>query len=163
VETRAALRYERLAVPMIHRFKFRGDLCAGAALGQLMLRQNPPGAMSADCFVPVPLTRQRLIERGFNQSLELARSLGKKLDIPVNRHSVERIADGTPQSALTDWEDRWRNVRDVFHVKPQAFRGLRVVVIDDVMTSGATAQAMAVALKRAGANSVSIWVAARAG
>jgi ComF family protein len=159
----AALRYEHRVVPLIRAFKFRGDLYAGVALAHLMLRQIPPETTVPDCLVPVPLHRRRLAERGFNQSLELTRTLGRVLKIPVNRKSVTRIRDRAPQSQLTDWTNRWRNVRDVFHVKPRAFQGLRVTVVDDVMTSGATAHAMAMALKQAGASSVSVWVLARAG
>ncbi len=112
-----------------------------------------------DCIVPMPLHPARLRERGFNQSLELARRIGRKLHIPLLDNVCQRVRDTPPQAALR-WKERNRNVRRVFTCAAN-LSGQHVAVVDDVMTSGASLQELALALRAAGAREVSAWVIAR--
>ena len=112
-----------------------------------------------DCLAAMPLHPSRLRERGFNQSLELARHLANRLDIPLLPHACQRVRDTPPQTALT-WKERGKNMRKAFTCT-QDLSGLHVAVVDDVMTSGASLNEVARALRRAGAREVSAWVVAR--
>ena len=144
-------------------FKFHQRPGWASSLASL-LRSAPwvePALEDATMVVPMPLSRERLRERGFNQALELARQLapGK------TRHDLLlRIKDTAPQSALTRAE-RLRNVRHAFAVEPlgvQALSKAHVVLVDDVMTSGASLYAAASTLRSAGAERITAIVLARA-
>lgn len=160
--TVAALLYAGASIHLVHAFKFRGDLAAGAALAALLVDAVRAEA-DPDALVPVPLSRARRRGRGFDQSLELARLVARARRIRLLTRGIERRHEGVPQSTLADWEARWCNVRSVFHVKPGSVSGLRVAIVDDVMTSGATARAFSRSLIAAGAAQVHLWVACRAG
>ena len=112
-----------------------------------------------DCIVAMPLHPARLQERGFNQSLELARWLAQNLDIPLLNHACQRVRDTPPQSALP-WKERGQNMRKAF-ICTEDLSGKHVAVVDDVMTSGASVNALARAMRQAGAREVSAWVVAR--
>lgn len=112
-----------------------------------------------DLLMPVPLSRQRLTERGFNQALEIARPLAKALGLPLDATSLGRLRETLPQSRLP-WRARQRNVRRAFTCS-RNLAGLTVIIVDDVMTSGATLDAVAQTLKAHGAKRVVNWVAAR--
>jgi ComF family protein len=108
---------------------------------------------------PVPLARKRLAERGYNQAWEIARPLARALCVPADVALVRRTANTAPQSRL-DLDARRHNVGAAFAVaKP--VRGLNVAIVDDVMTSGATLEALARTLKAAGARRVTNFVALR--
>jgi ComF family protein len=114
-----------------------------------------------DCIVALPLHPTRLRERGFNQSLLLARQLSRRLGIPLLANACERVRNTPPQSSLP-WKERDKNMRQAFACKPGAnVRGKHVAVVDDVMTTGASIGELARALKQAGASEVSAWVIAR--
>ena len=113
-----------------------------------------------DVIVPVPLHRSRLRERGYNQSLELARPIARRLRLPLDYRSVRRTRATAPQTELPR-EQRRKNVRGAFQAD-SVFEGQRVAVVDDVMTSGHTAAALAECLRRAGAKEILVWVVARA-
>ncbi|OAI51043.1 hypothetical protein AYO46_01670 [Betaproteobacteria bacterium SCGC AG-212-J23] len=151
--TIAALGYAFPADALVHALKFRGELALAPFLGKLILEKISPG--SVDCVVPVPLSIQRLRERGYNQAVEIARHLGGRLEI----ESCARERDAPPQAGL-DREARRRNVRGAFRCN-RSFAGERVALVDDVMTTGATLDALAAALKDAGAASVVNWVICR--
>jgi len=112
-----------------------------------------------DYIIAMPLHRSRLRERGFNQSMELARRAARNLKIPLLLHACQRVRDTPPQSALK-WKERGRNMRKAFTCT-QDFSGKHIAVVDDVMTSGASLNEVASALRRAGAAEVSAWVIAR--
>lgn len=116
-------------------------------------------SMRPDCLVAMPLHPSRLRERGFNQSLELARRIGKNMNIPLLNHACQRVRDTPPQTMLT-WKERGKNMRNAFTCT-QDLSGKHVAVVDDVMTSGASLNEMAIVLRRAGAREVSAWVVAR--
>jgi ComF family protein len=112
-----------------------------------------------DCIIAMPLYPSRLRERGFNQSIELARRVANNLDIPLLPHACQRVRDTPPQSALK-WKERGKNMRKAFTCT-QDLSGMHVAVVDDVMTSGASLNEVSVALRSAGAYEVSAWVIAR--
>lgn len=115
---------------------------------------------SADVIVPVPLHRTRLRQRGYNQSLELAQPIARTLGLPMAVHGVRRVRATAPQVGLAHKERR-RNVRGAFETKSD-FEGQRVAVVDDILTSGHTVEALARCLRRAGAAEIAVWVLARA-
>ncbi|MCX6357876.1 MAG: ComF family protein [Candidatus Aureabacteria bacterium] len=160
---RSAGVYEGTLRDALHLFKYDGRRELARALGLLMAeyaRENMPG-LNYDRLIPVPLHRGKVRERGFNQSLLLARELGKRLGIPVNGASLLRVRATPPQSALSR-AGRLKNVRGAFTVKDgRGIRGMRCLLIDDVFTTGATAEACAHALVRAGARAVDVFTLAR--
>jgi len=114
-------------------------------------------------LLPVPLARERLRERGYNQAWELARRLGRHLRIATTPALLQRSRDTAHQIGMTRAE-RERNLRDAFWIEPTEriqLQGRAVALIDDVLTTGATAHAAALALTRAGATAVDVWVVAR--
>ena len=112
-----------------------------------------------DCIVAMPLHPARLRERGFNQSLELARQIARSLNIPLLNYACQRVRDTPPQSALP-WKERGKNMRKAFTCT-EDLSGKHVAVVDDVMTSGASVNELARALRQANAREVSAWVIAR--
>ena len=120
-------------------------------------------ADAPDWLLPVPLTPQRQRERGYNQCFELARVLGKRHKIHCDLHLLLRVRD-TARQAQLPLRDRSANVRHAFALEPgraQELRGKRIVLLDDVMTSGATLFEIARVLRSAGAATVQAWVVAR--
>ena len=112
-----------------------------------------------DCIIAMPLHPQRLRERGFNQSLQLARQVGRQLHIQVLPGACQRIRNTPSQSALP-LKERGKNVRKAFHCCADV-AGKHVAVVDDVMTTGTTMNELALTLINAGASEVSAWVVAR--
>lgn len=152
----ASFSYAGAIERLLPRLKFHADLAAGATLAALMAA-NPP-AFAVDVLIPVPLHRKRLAERGYNQALELARPLARALAAPVRPQLLERVRATTAQTGLSGAERR-RNLRDAFTTHGEI--PARVLLVDDVMTTGTTLTACAAALKRDGAQWVGCWVAAR--
>lgn len=114
-----------------------------------------------DVIIPVPLHYLRLVKRRYNQSALLARELHKLVNIPVDFDSVERHKNTRPQVEFSGHE-RIRNVKGAFRVKyPKKIKGQRIVLIDDVLTTGSTLKECALALKKAGAKSVDTLTVAR--
>lgn len=151
--TVAALQYAFPADALVHSLKFRGELALAPLLGRRLAEAIPA---PVDWVVPVPLSRRRLKERGYNQAVEIARHLGRG-QLLVS--ACERSRDSAPQLDLP-FAARRRNVKGCF-VARQSFEGAAVAVVDDVMTTGATLDEMARTLKEAGAASVVNWVVAR--
>jgi ComF family protein len=112
-----------------------------------------------DCLVAMPLHPARLRARGFNQSFELARHIGRQMNIPTRLNACQRKRDTPPQTALSR-KERNRNVRQAF-ICTQDFTGQHVAIVDDVMTSGASLNELAQTLRKAGAREISAWVIAR--
>ncbi|MBN1826169.1 MAG: ComF family protein [Candidatus Eisenbacteria bacterium] len=162
---RSANRWNDTLGLILHRFKYGGFPSLGERLARSLLSvvREDPFLAEADLVVPVPLTRARLAERGFNQSLLLARSLSASSGAPMAERAVRRVGRSHSQTRLGP-EGRRRNVRRAFLPRdPEAVRGAKVLVVDDVITTGSTAYALARVLAGAGARSVSILSVARAG
>jgi ComF family protein len=145
----------------IQNLKFSQDLAAAGLLGQLLAGKIPANNRERPATaLPVPLHRKRLSERGYNQALEIARSLpekGYRLDPTCcRRHKATSAQSNLPASA------RKGNVRNAFSVS-LPMEGSRLLLIDDVMTTGATLNELARTLKNAGAERVDAWVIARTG
>lgn len=112
-----------------------------------------------DCLVAMPLHPQRLKQRGFNQSLQLARHIGRQLKLPVLISACHRVRDTASQSTLP-WNERRKNMRKAFVSNPEV-AGKHIAIVDDVMTTGTTLNELSQALLEAGATEVSAWVVAR--
>jgi ComF family protein len=162
---RAAVRYGEVARETVHALKFRGCRALAAPLGDLIagmatttgLPFGPP-----DLLAPVPLHPRRERERGFNQSLLLARRVGQAWGVPVCADALERTLATRPQTELTA-EARRANVRAAFALRrPERVAGRHVALIDDVVTTGSTAAACARCLESGGASRVGVLTVARA-
>jgi ComF family protein len=154
----AAGRYEGALRDIIHAFKYEGRRSLAQPLAALLRDRHPTAQDGASCVVPVPLFAWRRLRRGFNQATELARGL----DLPVV-HALWRIRATASQTGLSAAERR-RNVRGAFRISPLLTRRTRarliagrvVVLVDDVMTTGATSNACADVLMQAGACDVRV-------
>jgi ComF family protein len=145
---------------LVPRFKFHQDLAAGRLLAELMA-QGLATAARPDAIIPVPLHATRLRARGYDQALELARPIGRMLEVPVLADALLRRRATAPQSEL-DAVARRRNLRGAFAVHAGTMVPAHVALVDDVMTTGATLHAAAKALLRTGVKRVDAWVCARA-
>lgn len=154
--TVAVFAYEFPLDKLIHSFKFNSQLVLSKEFSKKLLRKV---ATRPDCIVAMPLHTARLRERGYNQSEELARRVAGKFGISLSSNTCQRVRDTPPQSALP-WKERSRNMRKAFICNAD-MRGKHVAMVDDVMTSGASLNELALALRRAGAREVSAWVVAR--
>ena len=158
----AALRYTYPVRQLISRFKFNADLASGRLLSQLLVqRLITLGAPAPGEFVlvPVPLHPRRRSERGFNQAERTARIVAHGLRQNLQAGLVERVRQTPDQKNLTAAARR-ANLRGAFRAGSCA--GLRVALIDDVVTTGATADAISAAMLTAGAREVRVWCLARA-
>lgn len=157
----APFRYQDGVAELITGLKFQHRLSHARVLGELMAREAvAAGRRRPDVFVPVPLHPARLRSRGFNQALEIARPVARSFAAPLWWHACVRQRNTLAQTSLSAAQRR-ANLRDAFRAQ-RSLTDLSCVVIDDVLTSGSTARALALALKRAGAKGVEIWVCARA-
>lgn len=144
---------------LVQRYKYAADFACGRwlclELARCVEREARP-----DVLVAPPLSAERLRERGFNQALELAKAVGAHLEIRCDPAALARVRD-TPAQAGLSRRERFANLRRAFRVR-RALDGAHVAIVDDVLTTGATAEAIARELKRAGARRVSVWAVARA-
>jgi len=154
---------------LIASLKFRGGVEHAGALAQLLAGAvhraiETRGDAAPDLLVPVPLAPARLRQRGHNQAWELTRRLARTWQLPARADALARWQDTAPQMSLTRLQ-RLSNLRGAFVVTPQGrphIAGRRVALVDDVMTTGATAAEAALTLLRGGAGEVQVWVLARA-
>jgi ComF family protein len=159
-QARAAAAYEGPLEKAIHRFKYEGWRALAPALADLVADRLAAAAPPGPVLVAVPLHRRRQRARGYNQSELLAAALRARLGLPAPAGRLVRLRDTPPQVGL-DRLRRQENVADAFawHGPPPA--GRSVVVVDDVATTGATLDACAAALRRAGSGPVHAWTVAR--
>lgn len=157
----SALLYAWPLDQLLQRFKFHADLATGQVLGELLAEflAVMPDA-KPEVIIPVPLHSARLRERGFNQAAELARPLAWRLRLHLDNQVCVRRINTAEQSKL-DARERRRNLRDAFEVR-RPVTGMHVAILDDVITTGATAAALGQALRAAGAAQISVWSLARA-
>jgi ComF family protein len=152
----AVFAYDFPVDALIHAFKYGRRLSLAPVLGEALAGSAAP---DADVLVPMPLAPRRLSERGFNQALEIARFVSRRHGTPIVATGCRKVIETPPQAALP-WKERAKNVRRAF-VCDAPFNGLRVAVVDDVLTTGATLNELARVLRRAGAVSVAGWMVAR--
>ena len=156
--TSACFRYDFPVDRIIHALKYGHQLAVADWLaGQMLETLATP---DVDLIIPLPLHSERLRERGFNQSAEIAGRLGKCLKLPVDRSTLLRTRATPPQAELP-LKERHQNVRGAFECHGD-FSGRRILLVDDVMTTGATLNECARVLKLHGASTVRVAVAARA-
>jgi ComF family protein len=166
--------FEQVVVPwlygfpvdsLITRFKHNatwpfGHLLADV-LGEYLQHRFDEGLPRPDALLPVPLARKRLRQRGFNQAAMLARWLSQSLDLPCEEQVLRRVKETDAQQDL-DAKARKRNLRNAFNLMPDAqVKGRHLALVDDVLTTGATAQALARLLMDAGAARVDVYCLAR--
>lgn len=157
-QARSFASYEGTLRALIQRLKYNGYRPLAKPLGRFLAdAARRFDEQSFDVLVPIPLHRRRERHRGFNQAALLAAQVSRLLNIPLAADDCVRVRDTPPQTGLRAAERR-KNVAGAFHVpQPQRVRGRRVLLVDDVLTTGATAHACAQALRDAGARGV--WVA----
>ena len=144
---------------LLPRLKFHRDFAAGRVLAQCMAERFAALPRPA-AILPVPLHPSRLRRRGYDQALELARPLARALKLPLSTGLLQRRRATSAQSRL-DAAARQRNLHGAFQLTAAAAVPAHVVLLDDVMTTGATLHAAAQALRCAGAQRVEAWVCAR--
>ena len=144
---------------MVHALKYRHRLSMASFFGAALAARAQDFGAQADLILPMPLHPRRLAERGFNQAVELARPLARVRGLPLGLAVVSKLRDIPAQAGL-DREARLRNPRGVFECD-MSLHGQRVIVVDDVMTTGATLGELARTLKRQGASWVGNVVVAR--
>lgn len=160
---RAAVRYDEIARTLVHALKYGDRLDLAPIMSRWMTRAGRELLEGADALVPVPLHWRRLWARRYNQSALLAKAIGTACHVPVADTALKRVKATAQQVGLTQTQ-RADNVQGAFRVPPEGKAevvGKRLVLIDDVLTSGATADACARALLRGGASSVDVVVFAR--
>jgi ComF family protein len=160
---RAAVRYDDVARKLVHAYKYGDRLDLGPTLGRWMANAGREILHEADALVPVPLHWRRLWMRRFNQSALLSEMIGKAANVPVAHGALRRVKS-TPQQVGLSQAARAANVQGAFRVPPEGKAevvGRRLVLIDDVLTSGATVEACTRTLLRAGAIHVDVLVFAR--
>jgi ComF family protein len=163
---RAVAAYRGGMREAIHALKYRGRTAVAPPLAELLAEAGgpllPEGAPPAvDALIPVPLHPARLAERGFNQAELLAGACARRWERPLLRRALARIRATRPQTEL-DADDRRRNVAGAFAVvRAREVAGRRILLVDDVLTTGATARDAARALRQAGAAGVGVLTLAR--
>mgnify|MGYP002554972021 CR=1 FL=1 len=164
-QTIVATDYEPPLDQLVHLLKFRTNLAMAPIMGKLIYKaiENNGHPVRPDYLIAVPLGKQRLIERGFNQSLEIAKTLSRSLKVDLVFNLVERSRETEKQSTIS-FKERKKNVRNAFRIV-EANRHLidnsHIGIIDDVMTTGDTLEEIAVLLKKAGAGRITNFVFAR--
>ena len=160
---RAAVRYDEVAKTLVHGFKYSDRLDLAPMMGRWMARAGRELLSGADGLVPVPLHWRRLWGRRFNQSAALAGVISDIAGVPVLHGALKRVRATRQQVGLSQAQ-RAENVQGAFRIDAQgkaAVAGRRLILIDDVLTSGATVDTCARALLRAGAAQVDVLVFAR--
>lgn len=143
---------------LIQNFKYGGNLAVAPLLADLMLARIETEPLP-DLIVPMPLSAERLKERGFNQSLEIASLIAKRTGVPVDADACRRVRHGDAQSSLP-YQRRADNVRGAFACMRDV-AGCSIAVVDDVLTTGSTLDELARVLRLCGASRITGWTAAR--
>jgi ComF family protein len=161
---RAVGLYEKTLLTAIHLFKYRGTIGIGEVLGRIMadFAGDQWDMTVFSLIIPVPLHRKRLRERGFNQAVILAREIAKRFSLPLDFMTLRRKIFTASQVGLGR-EERSANVRKAFTVrKPEKIAGRRILLVDDVTTTGSTLTECASVLMQANAEAVAVLTLARA-
>lgn len=161
--------FDETVAPFIHQgairhlitsLKFKAHHKNARLLGMLLAEHLKKTAELPDCILPVPLHKARYRQRGFNQAIEIARTVAKELQIPLDLTSCHRHRD-TPHQTDLPAKKRRKNLKNAFSIiKP--IHAQHIAILDDVMTTGSTAHELAYCLKKGGVSRVDVWVCARA-
>ena len=157
----AAFEYAFPFDRLLHAFKYGGRLALADFLAEALcaaVARRPPNHPMPDAVIALPLAPSRQRARGFDQATEIARRVARNIGVPMAT-GLRRVRD-TPAQAALPWKDRAKNVRGAFVADP-SFSGMRIAIVDDVMTTGATLSSAASAALRAGALAVEAWAVAR--
>ncbi|WP_226905481.1 ComF family protein [Legionella antarctica] len=151
-------RFEEPLRSLLHHFKYNNGLYLSSFLSQIMLHSAQNQSISAQCLIPVPMHSKRLKQRGFNQAALLAKRLARKLNLPYDATTCQKIINTTPQASLNS-EQRKKNLHHAFHAGPLPYE--HVILIDDLLTTGCTANELARTIKKTGVQKVDLWCCAR--
>lgn len=155
--TQALFEYTYPIDALLQAYKYQHTLHLARLFAAISLKQRMSNEV--DCILPMPMHPARLQQRGFNQSLELAKRIAKLLHKPLATQHCQRIKNTPPQASLP-LKARVKNIKNAFACDDY-FAGKHVAIVDDVMTSGASLNELAKTLKAAGAAKVTCWVVAR--
>jgi ComF family protein len=150
---------------LIHAYKFEGRWSLHRIFAALLYGRNRTYIECADVITAVPLSSGRYVERGYNQSFLLAGSVARLAHVHFMGRVIKRKGHAAPQSSISSRQDRITNLSDTFTARTthqHSLRHKRILLVDDVLTTGVTASACARALMRAGALSVNVLTIARA-
>lgn len=154
--------YQGLLRDMIIRYKFNADLGLGNVLGSLLYEAASNHHYEyLDWIIPVPLHDIRLQSRGFNQSLELSRILGKKTKLPVLKDALVKVRHTPPQSSMGK-KSRLKSLKGVFQVRTDIVKNSRIILVDDIMTTGSTLKECSKVLLEAGVAEIRVAILSRA-
>lgn len=152
------LCYQEPLRSLLHEFKFENGLYLRRFLAELMLDAWDNASIQPDCLVPVPMHKQRLRQRGFNQAMELAKILSRKRGLKLATGLCQKRHNTSPQSGL-DRSQRQRNLAHAFVAHAHDYQ--HIVLVDDLLTTGSTANELARVLKLQGVARVDVWCLAR--
>lgn len=150
-------RFEEPLRTLLHDFKYREKLHLSQFWVQKMLL-NPPKISPNTCLIPVPIHKKRLYLRGFNQAAVLAYRLGKTMNIECSTQHIQKIKNTAPQAEL-EAKARQKNLRGSFKLAPIHYQ--HVILVDDLITTGSTANELADQLKKQGVQQVDLWCIAK--
>ncbi len=154
----AALQYTFPVNALIHSLKYQANLAIAPILAQLLTEKLTTTELP-DFIIPMPLHPKRLRERGFNQALEISRSIAKVYKITLLADACKRNRN-TPFQAALPWKERQKNIRNAFDCTLD-LTGKHIAILDDVMTTGTTLNELAKVIRKQGATTISGWVIAR--
>lgn len=159
-QTYAPYAYQGLIQHLVIGLKFHRQFKNARLLGNLLTQNISRNIITPEVLMPVPLHPSRYKERGFNQAIEIARTVSKQLTIPLDLQTCIRIRDTEHQTQLNA-KARRKNLKNAFQTR-QTLSARHIAIIDDVMTTGSTSRELANCLKKAGAERIDVWVCARA-
>lgn len=158
-QTVAGYLYEEPLKTLLKEFKFKQQLFLSKFLAQLIIKSIKAEPESLpECLIPIPLDNNRLKQRGFNQALEIAKIISKQLSIPIDYKSCIRIKNTLPQASLSA-SLRKSNIKNAF--KCQKLNYTHIAIVDDIMTTGETANELAKKLKQQEIKVIELWCCAK--
>lgn len=152
-----------LSQRLLHQIKYQNNQRLGELLGKqfMLYRDNCSKFQEIEVVVPIPLHEKKLRVRGYNQSEVISAGIASVLEVPIDSKAVHRVNKSETQTRKSRRE-RWENVSDIFHSEQESLKGKHVLLVDDVITTGATMEACAQAVLDAGASEVSFAALATA-
>jgi ComF family protein len=160
-KTLACFQYQSPIKELLHQFKIDDGLYLAPLFGRFIahrIKTHYQDSALPESLLPMPAHPKRVRQRGYNPALEIAKYVSLYLSMPLDTQSVKRIHHTPPQTGLP-YKERSKNVKGVFHAKPM--KNKSIVILDDVMTTGASSESLAKTLKIKGAKNVTVWCLAR--